>query len=77
MKFSYTTRIIITFLFISLLVHSQSRNKAYLAYIDQYSQIAEKQQKEHGIPASIILSQGLLESGAGMSDFAKESNNHF
>ena len=77
MKFSYTTRIIITFLFISLLVHSQSRNKAYLAYIDQYSQIAEKQQKEHGIPASIVLSQGLLESGAGMSDFAKESNNHF
>ena len=77
MKFSYTTRIIITFLFISLLVHSQSRNKAYLAYIDQYSQIAEKQQKEHGIPASIVLSQGLLESGAGLSEFSKESNNHF
>jgi len=77
MKFSITTPIIITFLFISLLTYSQSKNKAYLDYIDQYSQIAEKQQKEHGIPASIVLSQGLLESGAGLSDFAKESNNHF
>ena len=55
----------------------QSRNKAYLAYIEQYHQLAEKQQKEHGIPASIILSQGILESGAGLSSFAKESNNHF
>jgi len=77
MKFKITTRIIITFLFISLLAHSQSKNKAYLAYIEQFYQIAEKQQKEHGIPASIVLSQGLLESGAGLSEFSKESNNHF
>ena len=77
MKFRITTRIIVIFLFISQLANSQSKNKAYLAYIDQYYQIAEKQQKEHGIPASIVLSQGLLESGAGLSDFAKESNNHF
>ncbi|MDR3651564.1 MAG: glucosaminidase domain-containing protein [Paludibacter sp.] len=48
-----------------------------MAYIQQYQQLAEKQQKEHGIPASIILAQGLLESGAGQSSFAKESNNHF
>jgi len=77
MKFSFTTTTLITFLFISLLANSQSKNKAYLAYIEKYHQIAEKQQKEHGIPASIILSQGILESGAGLSDFSKESNNHF
>ena len=33
--------------------------------------------KEHKIPASITLAQGLLESGAGMSELARKSNNHF
>jgi LysM repeat protein len=59
------------------LAFSQSRNQAYLDYIEQYHHLAEKQQKEHKIPASIVLAQGLLESGAGLSPFAKESNNHF
>jgi len=77
MKFIITTRITITFLFLSCLAFSQTRNQAYLSYIDQYHQLAEKQQKEHRIPASIVLAQGLLESGAGLSAFAKESNNHF
>jgi LysM repeat protein len=75
MKFN--TSITVTFLLISLMAFPQSRNKAYMAYIEQYHQLAEKQQKEHGIPASIILSQGILESGAGLSSFAVESNNHF
>ncbi|HLP04284.1 MAG TPA: glucosaminidase domain-containing protein [Paludibacter sp.] len=66
----------IFFLF-SVLADSQPRNQAYLAYIEQYHQIAEKQQKEHGIPASIVLAQGLLESGAGQSELARQSNNHF
>ena len=77
MKFSTSTPVIVIFLFVSLLSYSQSRNRAYVAYIEQYYQLAEKQQKEHGIPASIVLSQGLLESGAGLSSFAIESNNHF
>ena len=77
MKFSTIIPVIVIFLFVSLLAFSQSRNKSYVAYIEQYYPLAEKQQKEHGIPASIVLSQGLLESGAGMSAFAKESNNHF
>lgn len=34
-------------------------------------------QQEYGIPASITLAQGLLESGAGMSALATEANNHF
>lgn len=77
MKFKSNTQFIVTFLFISLLAYSQTRNQAYLAYIEQYHQLAERQQKEHKIPASIVLAQGLLESGAGLSQFAKESNNHF
>ena len=38
---------------------------------------AVQQMKEHKVPASITLAQGLLESGAGMSTLALESNNHF
>lgn len=64
-------------LLFSTLSIAQNQNLTYLSYIDQYHQIAVKQQKEHGIPASIVLAQGLLESGAGKSELSKTSNNHF
>ena len=77
MEIRLNTKILFILLFVSSLANSQSQNKSYLQYIDQYNQLAVKQQKEYGIPASITLAQGLLESGAGVSPFAKESNNHF
>ncbi len=46
-------------------------------YVLQYSAIAVEQMTRHGIPASITLAQGLLESGAGKSKLATEANNHF
>lgn len=46
-------------------------------YVQQYSVIAVEQMTRHGIPASITLAQGLLESGAGKSELATEANNHF
>lgn len=46
-------------------------------YVLQYSAIAVEQMTRHGIPASITLAQGLLESGAGKSRLATEANNHF
>lgn len=58
-------------------VSIEGQNQVYMEYIDKYSQLAVRQQKEYGIPASITLAQGLLESSAGQSDFAKKSNNHF
>lgn len=52
-------------------------NSAYQAYIDQYKDLAIEQMLKYNIPASITLSQGLLESGAGRSWLTKSSNNHF
>lgn len=46
-------------------------------YISQYKEIAIQNEKEYGIPATIILAQGILESGAGTSGLAQASNNHF
>lgn len=46
-------------------------------YVALYSHIAVKHMKEYGIPASITLAQGILESGSGNSDLARNANNHF
>ena len=40
-------------------------------YIATYSDVAVKKMQEFGIPASITLAQGILESGAGTSDLAR------
>ncbi len=51
--------------------------KPYEDYIGKYASDAMKQQIKYGIPASITLAQGLLESNAGNSELARQSNNHF
>ena len=56
---------------------AQQRNKAYEDYIKKYRSIAVDEMKHYRIPASITLAQGLLESGAGRSELARKSNNHF
>jgi LysM repeat protein len=46
-------------------------------YISQYKDIAMAEMRAHGIPASIKLGQGILESGFGNSLLAVHANNHF
>lgn len=46
-------------------------------YIETYKDIAMREMREHKIPASITLAQGILESGAGNSALAREAKNHF
>lgn len=46
-------------------------------YLNRYAPIARLEMTEFGIPASITLAQGLLESNAGDSKLAVNSNNHF
>ena len=70
----------ITFLFIAIMAIANlnaQKNATYVAYIEQYSEIAMVEQARHQIPASITIAQALLESGAGKSQLAQESNNHF
>lgn len=46
-------------------------------YIATFSEIAQKEMQAYGIPASITLAQGLLESGYGQGELALKTNNHF
>lgn len=46
-------------------------------YCDKYANEARRQMTKYGIPASITLAQGIIESGYGSSYLAIEANNHF
>jgi LysM repeat protein len=61
----------------SLTLPAQRKIQAYVDYANRYSNIAIKHRDQYRIPASITLAQGILESGAGASELARASNNHF
>lgn len=46
-------------------------------YVQDFKETAKNNMRTHGIPASITLAQGILESGAGKSHLANTANNHF
>lgn len=46
-------------------------------YIALYKDVAIREMERTGIPASITLAQGILESGDGNSTLARKANNHF
>lgn len=52
-------------------------NQAYQDYFNRYKDLAIQEMLKYGIPASITLAQGVLESGAGRSDLSVRGNNHF
>ncbi|MBS1934328.1 MAG: glucosaminidase domain-containing protein [Bacteroidetes bacterium] len=46
-------------------------------YINAYKEIAISEMQRSGVPASIILAQGIHETEAGTSELVRKSNNHF
>jgi len=46
-------------------------------YIEKYNKLAISEMKRAGVPASITLAQGILESDNGTGRLAKKANNHF
>ena len=56
---------------------STAQNSVYQQYVARYHTMAVDQMKRYGVPASITLAQGLLESNAGRSMLAVKANNHF
>lgn len=77
-----TPRLLKNILLVAMLLLSVISLYAYdpaavQSYIAQYKSIALQNEKDFGIPAPIILAQGILESGAGTSGLTRSSNNHF
>ena len=77
MKQNMTRRLLCILLSLGMSLSLLAQNDDYITYIDQYKDIAIEQMRKYHIPASITLAQGLLESGAGKSELARKSNNHF
>jgi hypothetical protein len=46
-------------------------------YVDKYAEAAMEQMRRYGIPASVTLAQGILESASGQSELSRKGNNHF
>lgn len=46
-------------------------------YVERFVKIAQAEMEKYGIPASISLAQGLVESNAGESKLSVRNNNHF
>lgn len=75
MKLS-TVKIIVVLMLYVVQLHAQSKISRE-QYIDKYKGISIKEMKKFGIPASITLAQGILESDNGNSTLARKANNHF
>ena len=63
-----------------LLTFSSLANPAYITkqdYVERWNRVAIQEMEAFGIPASITLAQGILESANGNSDLAVKGNNHF
>lgn len=54
-----------------------SYDEVVAAYISNYGAIAKAEMKQYGIPASITIAQGILESGAGRGELTRKAKNHF
>lgn len=74
--YSFNLFLLFVLIAYNLPVSAQSSSDIY-SYIERFKETALQHEREYGIPASITLAQGILESGAGRSALARKANNHF
>ena len=67
----------LTIIFSFFILILQAQKQTPTQYIDRYKELAVIEMHRSGVPASITLSQGVLESSSGNSRLAKFANNHF
>lgn len=71
-------KILTLILLISCLeLQASDKSPIALEYMSEYKAVAISEMHRSGIPASIKLAQGMLESNWGRSDLANKANNHF
>ncbi|MBK7309019.1 MAG: glucosaminidase domain-containing protein [Chitinophagaceae bacterium] len=70
-------RIVFTILFSLTFLTLRAQRISVEEYIVQFKDIAISEMKRTGVPASITLAQGILETENGNSELVKKSNNHF
>jgi LysM repeat protein len=70
-------RLVLSLVWLPGLLVAQSASQLKQAYVEKYKLMAIENMHRTGVPASITLAQGLLESGVGQSPLAVEANNHF
>ncbi len=58
-------------------VNKSTRPMKNSEYIEKYAAFAQEQMLKYGIPASVTLAQGILESASGGSELSRKGNNHF
>jgi flagellum-specific peptidoglycan hydrolase FlgJ len=59
------------------LISSSTSDQSIQDYVNLYKDLAVAEMQRTGIPASITLAQGIIESDCGHSSLAREANNHF
>ncbi len=73
-------KLFLTSVSVVLALSSQANTHQKLSrndYVEMWKTEAIRQMKEHNIPASITLAQGILESASGNSELAVKGKNHF
>lgn len=87
MKFMDRARYILFIILVIPLIESCGTNRPVVpavageanavSYIERYKDLAISEMRRTGVPASITLAQGMIESDYGRSRLAREANNHF
>lgn len=70
-------RIVVFIILVFACIVVMAKDLTRKEYIEKYKDLAIREMERTGIPASITLAQGLLESGNGNSTLARKANNHF